>query len=56
MYTLNTKSTFLRESEAVRVTFVLLEWNLESETKLMQDVAIVALSPASSCTNFPLHS
>ena len=49
MYTLNTKSAFLKESEAVKVTFVLLEWNLESESELKQSVATrVALSPASS--------
>lgn len=48
MYTLNTKSAFLKESEAVKVTFVLLERNLESESELKQGVAIVTLSPASS--------
>ncbi|CAO2591238.1 hypothetical protein LEMLEM_LOCUS6215 [Lemmus lemmus] len=48
MYTLNTKSTFLKQSEAVKVTFVILEWILESEAELMQSVAIVALSPAAS--------
>lgn len=47
MYTLNTKSTFLKESEAVKVTFALLERNLESESELKQSVAILALSSAS---------